>query len=54
MLLLQDASINDVNEMVKKSWEIFSSILLLVCLGANHSKSHFVKKIKLKISHGLT
>jgi hypothetical protein len=42
MLLFQDVSINDVNEVVKKL-EIFSSILLLVCLGAN-AKSHFVKK----------
>jgi hypothetical protein len=32
---------------------IFSSILLLVCLGAN-AKSHSVKTTKLKISHGLT
>jgi hypothetical protein len=32
MLLLQDVSINDVNEVVKKIGK-FSSILLLVCLG---------------------
>jgi hypothetical protein len=41
-LLLQDASINDVNEVYKKL-EIFSNILLLVFFGAN-AKSHFVKK----------
>ena len=32
MLLLQDVSINDVNEIEKKKLGIFSSILLLVCL----------------------
>ena len=44
MLLLQDVSINDVNEVVKKIGK-FSSIFLLVCLGAN-AKSHFVRKNK--------
>jgi hypothetical protein len=44
MLLLQDVSINDVNEVVKKIGK-FSSILLLVCLGGN-AKSHFVRKNK--------
>jgi hypothetical protein len=49
--MIQDVSINDVNEVYKKL-EIFSSILLLVFYGAN-AKSHFMKKTKLKISHGL-
>jgi hypothetical protein len=53
MLLFQDVSINDVNEVVKKVGNIFKHTSASV-FGRKCKKSFCEKKHKLKISHGLT
>ena len=52
MLLFQDVSINDVNEVVEKVGNIFKHTSASV-FGSKCKKS-FCEKNKLKISHGLT
>ena len=53
MPLLQDVSINDVNEIEKKVGNIFKHTSASV-FGSKCKKPFCEKKTKLKISHGLT
>ena len=53
ILLFQDVSINDVNEVVEKVGNIFKHTSASV-FGSKCKKSFCEKKTKLKISHGWT